>query len=677
MTADSVTLNAGTGGDTIATDLVGGVEYQRVKLVDGTIDGTAPVATGDGTNTNAMRVTVATDSSALSVDDGGGTLSVDDGGGTLSVDGTVTAAQATAANLNMTEANSAAILADTANMDTNLGTLAGAVSGTEMQVDIVGALPAGSATIGAVNGVYSEDVATPATIVGHAVMMERDDALSALTPVEGDWVGLRCDSQGALWVDVVNAEGTITDDSAFTPGSDTVAVMGGVADETATDTVDEGDAGAVRMTTRRALYTTFETPAGDSPWDDTNDALQVNVVAGSAGGTEYTEDAAAAANPAGGAQILVRQDTPATLVSTDGDNVARRGTNYGAAYTQIVDSSGNFVDSFGGSGGTAMVDDAAFAVGTTQITPAGAMFDDTAPDSVDEGDGGVLRMSANRNLYSTIRDAAGNERGVNVTAGNALTVDGSATTQPVSGTVTANLSATDNAVLDQIEVNTSYGDNTGNGTAAGALRVTVATDTTGVLSVDDNGGSLTIDGTVTANAGTGTMTVDLGANNDVQGAGAHDAAVTGNPFLLAGEARTSLPTAVANGDAVRLQADDDGRLVTQPMAPRDMINDSGTRVALTSTTRTELVAAGGAGVFNDLVGLVMSNESATEVRVDIFDLSAAGQTVFSVDLAADGGGAVIMLPIPWPQGTANNAWDVQLSAAVSTVYVSAICVERQ
>ena len=41
----------------------------------------------------------------------------------------------------------------------------------------------------------------------------------------------------------------------------------------------------------------------------------------------------------------------------------------------------------------------------------GAEFDDTAPDSVDEGDVGRLRISANRNLYVTLRDAAGNERG--------------------------------------------------------------------------------------------------------------------------------------------------------------------------------------------------------------------------------------------------------------------------
>ncbi len=74
-----------------------------------------------------------------------------------------------------------------------------------------------------------------------------------------------------------------------------------------------------------------------------------------------------------------------------------------------------------------------------------------------------------------------------------FTVDGSAVTQPVSGTVTANLGATDNAVLDQIEVNTSYGDQTGGGTEASALRVTLASNSSGLLSVDDNGGSLTVD----------------------------------------------------------------------------------------------------------------------------------------------------------------------------------------
>lgn len=72
------------------------------------------------------------------------------------------------------------------------------------------------------------------------------------------------------------------------------------------------------------------------------------------------------------------------------------------------------------------VDDAAFTPGTSSVDMVGATFDDTAPDSVDEGDGGALRMSANRNLYTTIRDAAGNERGVNVDASNQMAVADSA-----------------------------------------------------------------------------------------------------------------------------------------------------------------------------------------------------------------------------------------------------------
>lgn len=50
---------------------------------------------------------------------------------------------------------------------------------------------------------------------------------------------------------------------------------------------------------------------------------------------------------------------------------------------------------------------------------------------------------------------------------------------------------------------------TGGGVEASALRVTIASDSTGVLSVDDNGGSLTVDGTVAATQ-SGTWTVQPG-----------------------------------------------------------------------------------------------------------------------------------------------------------------------
>jgi hypothetical protein len=55
-------------------------------------------------------------------------------------------------------------------------------------------------------------------------------------------------------------------------------------------------------------------------------------------------------------------------------------------------------------------------------TQAVGQFDDVAPTAITENQFGNLRMSANRNLYNTIRDAAGNERGANVNSSNQLSV---------------------------------------------------------------------------------------------------------------------------------------------------------------------------------------------------------------------------------------------------------------
>jgi len=113
------------------------------------------------------------------------------------------------------------------------------------------------------------------------------------------------------------------------------------------------------------------------------------------------------------------------------------------------------------------------------------------------------------------------------------------------------LSDTDNAVLDTIETNTDFGAVTGNGTAAGSLRVTLASDTTGVVSVDDNGGSLTVDGTVTANAGTGTFTVDNGGTFAVQaaqsGSWTVDLSATDNAVLDTIETNTDFGTVTGGG----------------------------------------------------------------------------------------------------------------------------------
>lgn len=311
------------------------------------------------------------------------------------------------------------------------------------------------------------------------------------------------------------------------------------------------------------------------------------------GGTQYTEDAVAAANPTGTAVNLVRQDTPAALVTLDGDNVTQRGTNYGAAYAQIVTSAGAFVDTFGGgtqyadaaARGTAtgtlamvddgtniqslsgdstgklnvnnisgtvslptgaatsakqdtgntslasidgkitavntgavvvsssalpagastlaeqqsqttalqLIDDAVYASDATisKVVGIGGQFDDTAPGTTTENSVRPVRMSTRRELYNQIRDAAGNERGANVTAGNALVVDGSASTQPISA---ASLPLPTGAatLAGQTQPGVDIGDVTVNN-AAGAAAV----------NIQDGGNSITVDGAVTTS---GTVT---------------------------------------------------------------------------------------------------------------------------------------------------------------------------
>ncbi len=56
--ADNLDITAGTG-TTIKTDEVGGVHYQQVKLVDGTLEATAVIAADIGVKANALRVAPA------------------------------------------------------------------------------------------------------------------------------------------------------------------------------------------------------------------------------------------------------------------------------------------------------------------------------------------------------------------------------------------------------------------------------------------------------------------------------------------------------------------------------------------------------------------------------------------------------------------------------------------
>lgn len=290
------------------------------------------------------------------------------------------------------------------------------------------------------------------------------------------------------------------------------------------------------------------------------------------------------------------------------------------------------------------------AVGATDTGVAPLAVRDDALSSLTpiEGDYVPLRTDANGALW--------------VKNSGTVTVDASGTAVPVTDNG-ATLSVDDGA--GSLTIDNAALSVTGSGTESGALRVTIASDSTGVLSIDDNGGnisiddggnSITVDGTVTASNAAGDV--------------AHDGADSGNPVKVGAQARQTNPTAVADADRVNLIADDVGRQVVVLNNVRDLVTTGS--ATLTTTANTSIIAAGGAGVLHDVTLVTLSNTSSTAVRVDFKDGTT---TKFSVYLAADGGGAVVPFAVPLP-GTANTAWNAALSAAVTDVRVFAQAVKN-
>jgi len=156
-------------------------------------------------------------------------------------------------------------------------------------------------------------------------------------------------------------------------------------DQLSTLSEAEGDWTQVRASAKGALWVTIPDTNGDP-------------ITSFGGGTQYTEDVAAPADPTGTSKVLVRADTPATITGTDGDWVAQRGTNYGAGFVQIVTSAGAFVDTFGG--GTQYADGAVrgTATGTLMMVDDGTLVQSASGDST-----GKLNVNA---IQSTAAGAA-------------------------------------------------------------------------------------------------------------------------------------------------------------------------------------------------------------------------------------------------------------------------------
>lgn len=113
----------------------------------------------------------------------------------------------------------------------------------------------------------------------------------------------------------------------------------------------------------------------------------------------------------------------------------------------ITDNSGSLtVDNagtFAVQDSQVVTDNAAFTDGTTKVQPVGYVFDEVAGTALTENDAAAARIDSKRAQIGVLEDATTRGQRAAVSAAGALKVDGSAVTQPVSGTVTASNTAGD------------------------------------------------------------------------------------------------------------------------------------------------------------------------------------------------------------------------------------------
>lgn len=345
-----------------------------------------------------------------------------------------------------------------------------------MRVNSTGAL---HVTGGGGGTEYNEDDVSPNPIVGTATLMERDDALSALTPVEGDFAALRSTAEGALWTQDFNSD----------------------AIRTAVELIDNAISGS---------------------------EMQVDVVASLPAGTNNIGDVDIASALPAGTNNIGDVDIASALPA---------GTN-------------NIGD----------VDILSLVPGT------GATNLGSAEDAVHgSGDVGVMSLAVRNDALAALAGTDGDYAPLQVDASGALFIQEGAAMDVSAATVTVDLGANNDVTLNASTANIGDVDLELNGTAvsgnngtadAGTIRVTVASDSTGVLSVDDNGGNISIDD------GGNVITID--GTPTVDGTVAHDALDSGGagPVKIGGRAQNSeaQPEEVADNDRVDALFDRSGYL---------------------------------------------------------------------------------------------------------------------
>lgn len=201
-------------------------------------------------------------------------------------------------------------------------------------------------------------------------------------------------------------------------------------------------------------------------------------------------------------------------------------------------------------------------------------------------------------------------------------------------------------------------------------RTLVPADSTNGIDVDVTrvSGNVTV---VQATAANLNATVVGSGSFTVAGDVADDGIDSGNPIKIGAfaEQNPSSSIIVADGDRTNVHADIDGILLTKPFTSYgDILVERLSNTDGASTASTVFGATVGARNF--ITTIAVYNDSTTNGFIDFRD-GTAGTVLFTLPLPAKGG-AVTNFPMPLRQTTANTAFAFDVSAALTTVYISFI-----
>lgn len=239
--SDNFTVNSASGGKTFASDDIAGVDYPIAKQAFGALDSATLAASGAGAvSAGVQRVTLASDDPAVAM------LGTIDG----HVDGIETLIGTTntntAALLTDTQLRASAVPVSLASVPSHAVTNAGTFAVQAAQSGTWTVQPGNTANTTAwkVDGSAVTQPVSLASVPSHAV-------------TNAGTFAVQVDGSALTSLQLID-DPVITDDAAFTPATSKVMMAGFQADESSTDSVDEGDAGAARMTLDRKIITTPE-----------------------------------------------------------------------------------------------------------------------------------------------------------------------------------------------------------------------------------------------------------------------------------------------------------------------------------------------------------------------------------------------------------------------------------